>query len=62
MDKKLNVICDVFSVLTAFKPIVANYNITKSPKPAARLAIIQLKSLVQKQITNLSIKISKYSR
>ena len=39
MDRKLVVICDVFSVLTAFKP--ANYDITKSPKPT-RLAIIQL--------------------
>ena len=46
MDKKLVVICDVFSVRLN---LVANYDITKSSKPA-RLAIIQLNSLVQKQI------------
>ena len=40
MDRKLIVICDVFSVLTVFKrTVVANYDITKSSKPA-RLAII----------------------
>ena len=62
MDRKLIVIYDVVSV---HLNLVANYNITKSPKPAARLSIIQLNSLVQKQINiakRIYDKISKYSR
>ena len=45
-------------------PMVANYDITKSSKPA-RLAIIQLNSLVQKQINiakPIYDEISKYSQ
>ena len=49
LDRKLIVICDVFSVLTAFKP-----DITKSSKPA-RLALIQRNILDQKLI-NMTIR------
>ena len=61
MDRKLVDICDVFNVLTAFKP---NYDISKSSKPAC-LAIIQLNSIVQKQINiakPIYDEISKYSQ